>query len=137
MGDLTAHFSKHEFACSCCGRVEPLKMALVGALERVRTTVAAPIYVSSGYRCAKHNAAVGGSPTSRHMQGEAADIHSPAGLEALWRAADEEFWQGGLGLYPDNNFIHVDIRPGRARWSYWAGQYRAIDDGIRRMRGQL
>ena len=37
----------------------------------------APIYINSGFRCPELNLAIGGSKTSAHMQGLAADIRSP------------------------------------------------------------
>jgi hypothetical protein len=37
-----------------------------------------PVIVSSGYRCAALNKAIGGVPTSQHMLGQAADIHTVA-----------------------------------------------------------
>ena len=35
-----------------------------------------PVYVNSGWRCAPRNLKVGGTPTSRHLIGCAADIRS-------------------------------------------------------------
>lgn len=46
-------------------------------LERIRMTLGHAVIVTSGYRCAKLNAAVGSRSTSDHMQGYAADIVSP------------------------------------------------------------
>lgn len=43
-------------------------------LEPVRERFGHPIHVTSGYRSAELNRAVGGSPTSQHMTGDAADI---------------------------------------------------------------
>ena len=43
-------------------------------LEIIRLEFGAPIKVSSGYRCEALNSAVGGSATSKHMQGLAADF---------------------------------------------------------------
>lgn len=43
-------------------------------LDPIRRMWGRPIIVNSGYRCPKLNAAVGGSATSQHMKGEAADI---------------------------------------------------------------
>lgn len=45
-------------------------------LEKIRTTYGKPIIVTSGYRCEKLNKAVGGSKTSQHRLGQAADIRS-------------------------------------------------------------
>jgi zinc D-Ala-D-Ala carboxypeptidase len=46
-------------------------------LEMVRAYVQAPIIVSSGYRSPLVNRAVGGSPNSQHIKGEAADFTAP------------------------------------------------------------
>lgn len=43
-------------------------------LEPVRERFGHPIHVTSGYRSAELNRAVGGSRTSQHMTGDAADI---------------------------------------------------------------
>lgn len=43
-------------------------------LDPIRRMWGKPIIVNSGYRCPKLNAAIGGSATSQHMKGEAADI---------------------------------------------------------------
>ena len=43
-------------------------------LQPIRDAWGGSIFVSSGYRCPELNAAVGGSKTSQHMYGEAADI---------------------------------------------------------------
>ena len=46
-------------------------------LEGIRTLLKTPIIVSSGYRCPELNARVGGSKTSQHMLGQAADWTAP------------------------------------------------------------
>jgi zinc D-Ala-D-Ala carboxypeptidase len=47
-------------------------------LEQVRTLLGSrPIIISSGYRCLAVNTAVGSSPTSAHVQGQAADFTCP------------------------------------------------------------
>lgn len=43
-------------------------------LDPIRKAYGKPIYVNSGYRCPALNKIVGGSKTSQHMKGEAADI---------------------------------------------------------------
>ena len=47
---------------------------LAQALERVVLLLNFPVHISSAYRSPKVNAAVGGSPTSAHMEGYAADF---------------------------------------------------------------
>ena len=56
--------------------VENLKV-LASSLERVRHVLGSPIIVSSGYRSPKVNSTVGGSPTSSHLFGYAADFICP------------------------------------------------------------
>ena len=46
-------------------------------LEPLRVKLARPVVITSGYRSLALNSAVGGSPTSHHMQGRAADIIVP------------------------------------------------------------
>lgn len=50
---------------------------LATGLERVRATISMPIRVTSGYRCKELNSAIGGSRTSAHMEGLAADFVAP------------------------------------------------------------
>lgn len=57
---------------------------LAHGLEMIRALVQCPVVISSGYRSPKVNAAVGGSRTSQHMSGKAADITAPG----FGRAAD-------------------------------------------------
>jgi hypothetical protein len=46
-------------------------------LEGIRTLLGAPIIVTSGYRSPELNSAIGGSASSQHMRGEAADFICP------------------------------------------------------------
>lgn len=73
------HFSKSEFSCKCSGRycngfpVEPSEI-LVSFLDDLREYAQSPVVVSSGVRCKKHNASVGGVGNSYHMSGRAGDF---------------------------------------------------------------
>lgn len=51
-----------------------LKSLIENVLDPLREAYGKPIRVTSGYRCEELNKAVGGSPTSDHMKGCAADI---------------------------------------------------------------
>lgn len=53
------------------GHLEELTERL---LDPIREAFGRPIIVTSGYRCPELNKAVGGSPTSAHLQGYAADL---------------------------------------------------------------
>ena len=74
----------HSTTAEACGidntptvEVVPLMMELIDrVLDPLRERWGVPIYVTSGYRCPELNARVGGSKTSYHLRGMAADITS-------------------------------------------------------------
>ena len=53
-----------------------LTALVANLLDPLREAYGKPIVVSSGYRCAKLNRAVGGVARSQHITGQAADIQS-------------------------------------------------------------
>jgi Uncharacterized protein conserved in bacteria len=95
--------------------VTKVDLDLVELLEVIRLALGIPLKVSSGYRCAEHNAKVGGSaPHSQHIVGKAADIIVPDSKHYLVEAIVGN--KGGFGRYDDR--CHVDIRGERARWDF-------------------
>jgi uncharacterized protein YcbK (DUF882 family) len=117
----SANFRRRELDCRCGCKAPPEVQAnlaqLAGELELLRK-LTGPLTVNSGYRCVKHNAAVGGEPQSWHTRGLAADVTSPSRSPTFLRSCAEQiprFSLGGIGTYP--TWVHVDIRPhGPARW---------------------
>lgn len=114
------HFHREEFACKCgCGgnKINP---DLVELLEIIRLRVNKPVIINCGYRCPKHNNAVGGKEHSQHLLGNAADIRviglKPIELHNIVEQINTsgKAHVGGLGLY--RTFVHVDVREGLARW---------------------
>lgn len=116
-GMISRNFARWEFRCRCCGRLM-LDGRLVDALQDLRDLSDRPIQVRSAYRCARHNEEVGGTRDSKHREGAAADVVivglSPAAMvqQALMI---EAFRDGGIGYYPGQGFVHVDIGDKR-RW---------------------
>lgn len=92
-----------------------LDTAALDLLQRLRSAIRRPIYVTSAYRSVAHNANVGGAQTSFHLSGRAFDItapgYSPRGLAFQAQAIGFT----GIGLYA--NFTHVDNGPVRT----WTG----------------
>jgi uncharacterized protein YcbK (DUF882 family) len=82
-----------------------------------------PFHVISGYRSPETNMMLrerGGATTgvashSLHMVGQAIDIRVPGVKIDDLRDAARALKIGGVGFYPDLNFVHVDV--GRVR--YW------------------
>lgn len=88
-------------------------------LDRARFVAGVPFIINSGLRCKEHNRAVGGSPTSSHVDGWAVDIATEMGtdrfliLMALFHVG---FTRMGIA----KDFIHVDADPLKADnvWLY-------------------
>jgi uncharacterized protein YcbK (DUF882 family) len=85
---------------------------------RQRLDYHGPIHVISGYRCPATNAMLAArssrvSKTSYHMRGMAIDIRLPGRPLSEVRDAAILLGMGGVGYYPESDFVHVDIGPVR------------------------
>lgn len=87
-------------------------------LQRVRDHFGRGVKVNSGFRHPTVNAAVGGSKTSDHCRGQAADIEIPGvanGDLAEWIKNNLKFTQLILEFYtpgvPDSGWVHVSYDP--------------------------
>ena len=113
---LTPHIHLREMECGCgaCPRT-PVDLDHLRRLETLRARLGGrPIRITSGYRCRRHNAAVGGHPTSEHMEGLATDVVVDGRAPDVVAAIAEDVGFGGLGRY--DTFTHLD---GRVRLSRW------------------
>ena len=103
------YFYLSEFQCPCCHTVK-LVPYLVWMLDKLRKKINAPIIITSGYRCPKHNEKIGGAKNSYHMRGMAADIYSKKySPDELGRYAEEIDFDTII-VYHKKGFIHLDIR---------------------------
>lgn len=98
--------------------IENLKRLCEQVLQPVRDHFAKGVKVNSGYRHPEVNAKVGGSRTSDHCKGQAADIEIPGvanGDLAKWIAENLSFTQVILEFYtqgiPDSGWVHVSYDP--------------------------
>ncbi len=84
--------------------------------EPIREHFRCPIHISSGYRSKELNAAIGGSLTSQHCQGEAIDIDMDGNPHGITNAQvfeyiknylpfDQLIWEFGTNENPD--WVHV------------------------------
>jgi zinc D-Ala-D-Ala carboxypeptidase len=95
-----------------------LKVLCEKVLQPVREHYDKGVKVNSGFRHPNVNAAVGGSKTSDHCKGQAADIEIPGVPNAElaeWIAANLDFTQVILEFYtqgiPDSGWVHVSYDP--------------------------
>lgn len=124
---ITEHFTVEEFERSStadrlgiANRVPAallpnLKTLCEVVLEPLRAYAGEPIVISSGYRCAALNRAVGGASQSQHLRGEAADLYLPSTAEGrTWfrwlmdnTTFDQLIWEhDGRGTH----WIHVSCK---------------------------
>lgn len=124
MKNLSEHFQDIEFACHHCGQTTEMHPKLIELLEELRDSIGGiPLHINSGYRCPTHNYNVGGVKNSQHVLGTAADVAVPMGMtfdDFQWYVSQLPF--DGIGLYPHQDFIHVDVRDGGIGSKiYWQG----------------
>jgi hypothetical protein len=112
--DDIKYFKKDEFKCKCGGKycegfpVE-MDMKLIRIADEVREHFGKPITVSSGVRCEKHNANVGGVENSRHKKGKAMDF-CVSGIPASIVLPYVQQKTGIRYAYAINTFyVHMDV----------------------------
>ena len=126
MTQLSKNFSLHEMVKSETAlrqglennpgpeEIANLKNLCVNVLQPIRDHYARGVKVNSGFRHPNVNAAVGGSRTSDHCRGMAADIEIPGVANAQvaeWINKNLQFTQLILEFYtpgiPDSGWVHV------------------------------
>ena len=116
---LSTHFKVKEFACKDGSDAVLVAPRLVMVLQSIRSHFGAPVTIASAYRTPQYNAKVGGVAHSQHCYGTAADItvkgQTPAAVAAYARQIMPDW--GGVGIYSQKGFTHIDIREARADWN--------------------
>ncbi len=92
--------------------IDPGLLDLIHVL-RGRLRSSAPFNVISGYRSPEtnalmHEASAGVAAHSLHMEGRAIDIRLPGVRLSSIRKAALAMEMGGVGYYPEDDFVHVD-----------------------------
>jgi uncharacterized protein YcbK (DUF882 family) len=106
------------------GDVHPIDPRLLDLLDAVntRTGTRSRFQVISGYRSAATNALLRErseevAKKSFHMSGMAIDVRLPDVDLSRLHGAALSLGQGGVGYYPESNFVHMDVGPIRS----WQG----------------
>jgi len=110
------YFTRAEMECKCGCKGTPTAEFMT-KLDSLREKFGKSIKVSSGYRCLAHNTAVGGSKTSKHIEGIAVDIlcNNPEKFQLVKLAIEMGF--GGIGIA--KTFLHLDTRPQKTEGAIW------------------
>jgi uncharacterized protein YcbK (DUF882 family) len=97
------------------GDIHPVDPALLDQLYELKLSlnVSRPFNIVSGYRSPETNANLrrhsdGVAKNSLHMQGRAIDIRLDGYDTRTIRDAALAMQRGGVGYYPDSNFVHID-----------------------------
>ena len=123
---LSPAFRVREFRCRDGTDTILIDEGLVVLLQCIREHFGKPVHITSGYRTAEHNAAVGGSQSSQHLLGRAADFYVEGVPVATVAAYAETLLpsRGGIGRYPKDakhparktGWVHIDTRTNQSRW---------------------
>ena len=121
---LAPDFKVRELRCRDGSDTVMVDEALTVVLQCIREHFGKAVTITSGYRTAAHNAAVGGAKSSQHLLGRAADIRvQGVSVEDVAAYAERLMpdW-GGIGRYPvkagrTTGWVHVDTRATKSRWT--------------------
>lgn len=97
-----------------------LTALVANLLDPLRERWGSPLIVTSGYRCAKLNRAVGGAPHSQHTKGQAADLRTMSDTSDANKRLFDFIRSSGLPFDQlidefDYNWVHVSFVDGRNR----------------------
>ena len=102
--------------CPCCG-VNNTSDDFMQRLNKARELAQIPLIITSGYRCKKHNKAIGSTSTN-HTSGQAADIICNVSRDR-YLIVEALLNTNMLGIGIGQTFIHCDInRDIPALWLY-------------------
>jgi zinc D-Ala-D-Ala carboxypeptidase len=117
--------------------LEAMKVLCEFILEPLRAHFGRPVRLSSGYRSTRLNRAVGGSTTSQHSKGEAADLEIPGVANdrvAKWIRGNLPFDQVILEFYhsgdPNSGWVHVSYGPRNRRQALTTSDGRVYKSGL-------
>lgn len=100
-----------------------IKALVLNVLDPLRTMVARPVIITSGYRSQRVNELVGGSKTSQHLSGKAADIriqgYTPQQMDVVYQTIQMCYDFDQLIFYPSKNIIHVSWNGIKNRQESW------------------
>lgn len=100
-----------------------IKALVLNILDPLRAMIARPIIITSGYRCQRVNELVGGSKTSQHLVGKAADFHvqgyTPQQMDMIYRTIQMYYDFDQLIFYPSKNIIHISWNGDKNRQESW------------------
>jgi N-acetylmuramoyl-L-alanine amidase len=101
-------------------------------MDKLRADLRSPIHVLSTYRSPDYNRVIGGERNSWHTKFNAIDFTCGTASPARWSTILKSYrgqsfrnpvtgtdftFRGGIGIYPNRSFVHIDTRGNDANWS--------------------
>lgn len=128
---LSKHFKVREFRCKDENDTILVSEELVQKLEKLRAALGCSINVNSGYRTKTHNKKIGGSATSKHCLGLAADIICKRSGKTVPSkevcCAAQKLGFSGIA-YITGSATHVDVRESGRFWADESKQNKPVKD---------
>jgi len=106
------NFTPDELACKHC-KAQGITPYMMNILQGIRTEMAQPIFLSSGYRCVKHPVEQEKDRPGEHTHGMAIDIlcHGARALRIIELAQKRNVKRIGVHQKgnPNGRFVHIGI----------------------------
>lgn len=119
VGEITwddiKYFGKNEMTCKCGCGLNNTDLRLMQIADGIRKHFGHPAVITSGCRCTKHNAEVGGVQGSKHVLGKAMDFYvQGVPVQELLSYCQQLVNEGQLRYtYTNNTYmngvVHIDI----------------------------
>lgn len=113
--------------------ITPIDRRLIQLLDQIQDHFGVDVVeIISGYRSPAYNGRLKAegravASDSRHMEGDAADVHLDDITEEAVRDYAQSLHCGGVGFYPALHFVHVDLGPVRT-WSEPRGARKLVGE---------
>lgn len=130
MGDLSEHFNHRDFSCGCpeCKGEYKIHLGLVGILEQIGSHFRKKVRILSAYWCDAYHEKLDKPRKSFHTKGKAAHIKlDGVSLQDIFKYAETIPELKGIGLYPKEDFVHIDTRQDNpAKWVKEGNSYVSL-----------
>lgn len=103
-----SNFKEHEFTMGSENVLDKMDIPFLQKLDALRTACGFSMTLNSTFRSMEYNKSIGGSSTSMHLLGRAADIKCNFGSRRV--VIVREAIKLGLSVGPAKTFVHVDNR---------------------------
>jgi uncharacterized protein YcbK (DUF882 family) len=127
---ITENYTKEDFSCKCgeCNNRFKMSLFLIGVLESLKLKIDNKPEIIKGYICEEAASKMAITKKSYHVLGKAIDFKVPKEkLAEAFRYLEAVPEVTGLGLDPENGFIHIDTRDKEPqKWIYQKGEQKEL-----------